>query len=689
MPAPTTWGLQRRAQYFAARARIAAANLISTGNIHGDVVKHPADFAGFVARQGGRQSSGFPDHWRIDPQFEITDPARVAVVIHCYYAELLPELLAHLHNVPVDFDLFITNASPAAITVPTDLEHMRHGVVVEVDNHGRDIFPLIQLVNSGALDPYEMVLKLHTKCSAWRQDHPELSGDGESWKDQFLTDLVGSRETVEANLNAFATDSSLGVLTATDAIVGPEFWGGDKRIVSQLLRRLEMRVEPRSLRFASGSMYWARAFVLQGLRALNLQAEDFDEEAGQVDGTTAHALERIIGILTHEAALRTAEPDHVVSLREAGWDPRGYTRFAPEAPRTPAATIVPFYLPQFHECPQNNRWWGKGFTEWFNVSAAVPAWQGHYQPKQPTELGYYDLAQDEPRRRQAALAQEHGISAFMYYYYWFSGERLLHVPIERLHASSTHDMPMPFCLMWANENWTRRWDGRSEDVLVGQDYSKVPAEDFIDDVMEFLLDPRYLRVDGKAILAVYRPAQMDNFADVVSVWRERARAAGVGELKVLAVSVAQEFDGLGQETTSLGIDGQLQFPPHNLPWISGPTTRVRLDRRWRGNFMSYQAIAKASLRAASRLPDNEYPGAMVTFDNTARRQWRADAWYGSNPYTFHRWLTGLVRAVTDRAPQERLVFINAWNEWAEGAVLEPTTRFGRTYLQAVRNVAWS
>ena len=289
------------------------------------------------------------------------------------------------------------------------------------------------------------------------------------------------------------------------------------------------------------------------------------------------------------------------------------------------------------------------------------------------------------REKQAALAREHGVAGFMYYYYWFSGERLLHLPLEMLHASDTDQ---PFCIMWANENGTRRWDGRASDVLIGQDYSKVPAEDFIDDVMEFLLDPRYMRIDGKAILAVYRPGQMKNFADVVRTWRERAREAGAGDLYVLAVAVADEFDSIGTLGEDTGIDGTLQFPPHNLPWVAGPATEVVLDHRWRGNFMSYQETVKASLALSGSLKDNEYPGAMVAFDNTARRQWTADTWYGSNPYTFRRWVAGLVDSVMPRDPEHRVVFINAWNEWAESAVLEPTTRFGRTFLLALRDVVW-
>lgn len=681
----TKHGLARRATYFAARGRNALANLVASGSVHGFRSEHCADFAEFIERQGGRQDSGFPDKWRVDDALVNPSPARVAVVIHCFYRELLDELLESLRALPVDFDLFVTNATGQQIEVTDqDNPHLGHVSIVEVENHGRDIFPTIQLVNAGLLNDYELILKMHTKRSPWREEHAELAGDGAAWKDQFLRDLVGSRDQVEAILDAFATDAGLGLVTADDSIVGPEFWGGDRRIVEQLLKRLELLLDGESLRFASGSMYWVRGFVLQGLRALNLQAADFDVENGQVDGTTAHAVERMIGILTEEAGLRLAEASATVSALTSE-DRGAFRRFDRDAPRAPRATVIPFYLPQFHDSPQNNRWWGEGFTEWSNVTAAIPGYRGHYQPKLPTELGFYDLADDTIRVRQHALASAHGIAGFMYYYYWFSGERLLNVPIERLHAQ---DLDQPFCLMWANENWTRRWDGRASDILVGQDYDKVPAEDFIDDVMEFLLDERYMRVDGKAVLAVYRPGQMTNFADVVQVWRERARGAGVGELYVLAVSVAEEFDGIDLRDGSSTIDGTLQFPPHNLPWVAGPATEAGLDHRWRGNFMSYQETVKASLAVAGGLTDNEYPGAMVAFDNTARRQWRADTWYGSNPYTFRRWIAGLADSLTARDPEHRVLFINAWNEWAESAILEPTTRFGRTFLLAVRDVVW-
>ena len=227
MPRFSRSGLVRRAQYHAARARNAAANFLVSGSVKGYRSQHPADFSEYVMRQGGRQDSGFPDKWRIDPQFDIADPSRIAVVIHCFYADLMPELFDRLRNLPIDFDLFVTNASGADVAVPEDLERMRHSVVVEVENHGRDIFPTVQLVNSGILNPYDLILKLHTKKSPWREEHADLDGSGAAWKDQFLSDLVGSREKVEEILNAFAADPTLGLVPAADSIVGKDFWGGD------------------------------------------------------------------------------------------------------------------------------------------------------------------------------------------------------------------------------------------------------------------------------------------------------------------------------------------------------------------------------------------------------------------------------------------------------------------------------
>jgi hypothetical protein len=243
--------------------------------------------------------------------------------------------------------------------------------------------------------------------------------------------------------------------------------------------------------------------------------------------------------------------------------------------------------------------------------------------------------------------------------------------------------------MWANENWTRRWDGRESDVLVAQDYASVPAEGFIDDILRFLADERYMTIDGRKIVAIYRPGQIPDLGGVIAGWRARARAAGVGELFVMSVDVDREFHGIDGAPGRFGLDGLLGFPPHNHVWQRLSHEGLGVDPRFSGNILSYAATAAAAEeRLRAGLDPTFFPGVMTAFDNTPRRQWAPDLWYGANPYTFRRWLAAAVDAVLDRPSEQRIVFVNAWNEWAEGAVLEPSDRFGRTFLQAARDVAF-
>jgi lipopolysaccharide biosynthesis protein len=603
----------------------------------------------------------------------------VCVIVHAYYPDLLHELFEHIARMPVGYDLLVTNATGLVIDIPAEMGPLRNARVLDVDNHGRDILPLVSVVNAGYLDPYHVVLKVHTKRSQWRAAHEELEGDGERWRRALLDGLLGTTENMADIISAFAEQPNLGIVTADGSVLGPEQWGDNEDNVANLLRRVELNLDTERLRFAAGSMYWARGFVVQGLRSLNLGADDFEPEQGQVNATTAHAVERIIGVLAGEAGLS------VVSRSELhGGPPDGWRRLDGR-PLPSRARVVPFYLPQFHPIPENDHWWGTGFTEWTNVTAAQPVYEGQYQPRLPTDLGFYDLRLDEVRRAQYEMVRAAGIAGVMYYYYWFAGKRLLEAPIESLTKS---DIPQPFCIMWANENWTRRWDGRETDVLISQDYEHVPAQLFIDDILPLLADDRYMTIGGRKIVAVYRPGQIEGFADVVSAWRARARSAGVGELYLMNVDVGSEFHGMEGTLVDNGMDGSLAFPPHNHLYKWMPHDGVGVDDRFRGNLLSYKALVEdAEKRLRSSHDDTYFPGAMVAFDNTPRRQWAPDVWYGSNPYTFRRWLASAVRAVMDRPYDERLVFVNAWNEWAEGAVLEPNDRFGSTFLLAVRDVA--
>ena len=644
----------------------------------------PADFASWIDRGMGSRSGSFPAAWTKRVDLPIANPTRVALVVHVFYPELLDEIIRRLPAIPVEFDLIATNASGSPISIDSSLvPNASTCLVLDVENRGRDLWPLAQLVNAGLLDPYELILKIHTKRSDWRDDHGGLAGTGSSWREQLLDQLLGNTSNVEAILDAFAASPRLGVVTADGSVLGPDFWGDNELVTANLLRRLELDLRPNDLVFPAGSMYWARGFVLQGLRALGLSAEDFEDEAGQVNATTANSLERLIGIVAREAGLSVEERSHLTPEPAAAGM---WRRFEPGTESSPRMRVVPFYLPQFHTIPENDRWWGTGFTEWTNVVAAKPMFLGHHQPMLPTTTGFYDLRHPETVALQASLAENAGVAGWMYYHYWFAGHQLLEAPIRSRLAD---DIPLPFCLMWANENWTRRWDGRTNDVLISQRYDDVPSSRFITDVLPILQDPRYLRVEGRALIAIYRPGQIPDLAAVIARWREVAREEGVGELLVLNVDVAKEFHGIEGDHADSGLDGSLGFPPHNAHWEWLSYQHVGAEPGFAGNILSYRAMVEDSIRKwASGIPDEFFPGVMVNFDNTARRQWHPDVWYGANPYTFRRWLAAAAAAVAHRDFERRVVFINAWNEWAEGAVLEPSDRFGSTLLLATRDVTY-
>lgn len=640
----------------------------------------PAAFDTWVSRGPSARWSGFPTDWSAIADLRVADPSRVAVAMHVYFPELVDELVQRLAALPVEFDLFVTNASGTPVTIdPARLPLMRHCRVLPLANHGRDIYPLVALVNADLLAAYPLVLKVHTKRSPWRAEHT-LAGSGRQWRDDLLNALLPGPDGVKRILAAMVSDRSVGVVTAPGSVLGDAAWGDNQWLVGTLLRRLELAL-PEHLSFAAGSMYWVRGFVLQGLRGLNLTDADFEPEAGQVNQTTAHALERLIGIVAQEAGLSVTD---TAALPDPG-DADAWADLRHEAaPPAPRARVVPFFLPQFHAVAENDQWWGPGFTEWTNVAAAKPVFRGQWQPKLPRELGFYDLGDPTVLPQHERLAAQYGVAGFMFYHYWFSGRRILEAPLL---SRRERTGGLPFCIMWANENWTRRWDGRSEDVLLAQDYADVPADEFLAHVMPELTHPDYLRIAGRPVLAVYRPAQIPDVRAVVARWRDVARQAGAGELHLLAVDVPGVFDGLVGSAADNGFDGMMGFAPHNLPWARRHPGEVRPIARFTGRILDYEDLARsAQARLAEGVETRDFPGVMTGFDNTARRPLASDLWFGANPYTFRRWLAGAVEAVHQRPEDERIVFVNAWNEWAEGAVLEPSDKFGLSYLQAVRDV---
>jgi hypothetical protein len=338
--------------------------------------------------------------------------------------------------------------------------------------------------------------------------------------------------------------------------------------------------------------------------------------------------------------------------------------------------VLAFYLPQFHPIPENDRWWGKGFTEWTRVTRARPQFAGHYQPHLPERLGFYDLRLPEARAGQAALARGHGIHGFCYYYYWFGTKTLLDRPLAEMLAGGEPDLP--FCLCWANENWTRRWDGAERELLIEQRYGPELDAALIEDLMPMFRDRRYLRVRGAPVLLVYRPGSIPEPLSTTARWRRAARERGLPDLHLVA---ALTF-GV-QDPRPLGFDAAVEFPPHgeNLP--ENECAVDGIDPAFGGVVVDFQAVVRRRLELPPP-PFRLYRTAMAGWDNTPRLGRRATVFQGASPAAYEEWLRALVTAARLGHPEHRLIFVNAWNEWAEGAHLEPDERFGTGYLEATR-----
>lgn len=351
---------------------------------------------------------------------------------------------------------------------------------------------------------------------------------------------------------------------------------------------------------------------------------------------------------------------------------------------------IAIHLPQFHPIPENDIWWGKGFTEWTNVAKAKPLFKGHYQPHLPGDLGFYDLRLSEAREAQAALAKEYGIYGFCYYHYWFNGQRFLNRPVDEILKTKQPDFPFMIC--WANENWTRTWDGHDKQVLIKQDYSD---EDDLKHI-HFLLkgvfsDPRYIRVGNKPFFLIYRPKLFPDIRKTLDSWRKEARKAGFDDLYI---GYMQSFS-FTEAPEKYGFDCAVEFQPDfaNLPALIRPGYKERIQNKfteytasvyYSNKIVSYEAYVENAIRNDS-VEFHVYKAVFPMWDNSPRRQKEAIIFRDSTPALYEKWLKHVASLTLQSQQQEKMIFINAWNEWAEGNHIEPCLKWGRSYLEATRN----
>lgn len=346
------------------------------------------------------------------------------------------------------------------------------------------------------------------------------------------------------------------------------------------------------------------------------------------------------------------------------------------------ARLIAFYLPQFHAIPENDEWWGKGFTEWTNVAKARPLYAGHDQPRMPEELGFYDLRLAETRAAQARLAKEHGIEGFCYWHYWFSGKRLLEKPFTAVLKSG--EPSLPFCLGWANDTWSGIWHGCPDRILIEQTYpGEKDEEAHFRAIVEAFFDKRYITVYGKPVFLIYKPDQLPEPKRLIEHWQELAIKAGLPGIYFIGNTSTMDW-----KPEEDGFDAMVPHQPGLSTWHifnpppSGGTSHLVTNRK--PNVMRYEDYIRRALPPL-RGDIDAYPCVVPNWDNTARCGIQGYVLHDSTPALFRAHLQEAIGQVIHRHPDKRIIFLKSWNEWAEGNYVEPDRKQGRRYLEACRD----
>lgn len=375
------------------------------------------------------------------------------------------------------------------------------------------------------------------------------------------------------------------------------------------------------------------------------------------------------------------------------------------------ARVIAYYLPQYHPIPQNDHYWGKGFTEWTNVAKSRPLFRGHMQPRVPADLGFYDLRLDEVRQAQADLAREAGIEGFCYWHYWFGdGEEVLEMPFNRLIETGKPDFP--FCLGWANHDWTTKtWEkGKSKTVdtmIFKQKYlGAADNEKHFYRLLPAFRDPRYIKVDGKLLFVLFSPLLLENIEGFMAQWNELAKANGLEGFHFVANAHTlpdhmslKNMRSLDEEVKKK-VDRYLDFGVDAVTTVNLKRAEIRTGGRLKKVFYG-------ALRRLKRMPavekydfsrvmrnyyspldeqENVYPMMLAGWDRSPRSGGKAVVYYGDTPAAFREAAEMAVRRVEHKDPEHRIVFLNSWNEWGEGAYMEPDLRYGRAKLDALKEV---
>lgn len=607
----------------------------------------------------------------------------LAVHIHVFYLDLLSETLHHLKAIPFPYDLFLTYSAPhiqpsellrilsAHPWVPTTDQ------LIPVSNRGRNLAPLVTVLAEPLLK-YRYIAHLHTKKS---EHTPEL----EHWRGQILGSLFRGKDAIRRIIHLLQDSVDLVMPPPqTYYLTDPTGWGDNQRQALAVLQaaQIPFPLDPAVVRFPEGGMFWMSGRLMQRLAALNLRVEAFEEEPIAQDGAMAHAMERLVGVLACAAGKKIGQVfiESPPSTDPSYEDQQDYSQDLAGLTARERVRVLALFLPQFHETYENNTWHGEGFTDWTNVRRSQPLFSNHDQQRFPhPDLGYYDVAESGYFERTAKWMQASGVDGLIFYHYWFHGTTILAQPAQLLLAHP--ELALPWCFCWANENWTRAWDGNEEQVLMRQTYSRSDARAFIEYLIPYLKDERYLKIGTRPLLIVYRPSHNPLMKEYVQIWKQACLAAGLAPPYCVATLTRGTVNPDGD-----GFDAGLERVLHD--WTGGAVQEIngQLDFHapFGGRVLDYNAVAEHYMRRQPSEPFKLIRSLVPSWDNSPRYGNQADLVHQSSPRTFSAWLRNLILDARGRLEEEeRMVVVNAWNEWAESAYLEPDGKHGFAYLNSV------